>query len=148
MKRALLTILIFAFAFACHAQDAKVIQLSPSDAAEAKSLYAQQKELDAKFADLRYRITKNYLTASKEEEGHTNTYSDPHGAGWVWVKNGWGTGNFNFSEDFRFIVPSNPLPTMNIYGGSYLNPVCFSTLTGTSTSTGILSITPSSGAIQ
>jgi hypothetical protein len=115
----LFTLIVVLSACVCSAQTAKVIQLSESDAAEAKSLYAQQKEIEAKIADLRYRITKNYLTASKEEEGHTNTYSDPRGGGWVWVKEGWGGGNYDFSEDFKFIVPHTSIPqSYGTYGNS------------------------------
>ena len=108
MKLNLLVVVVLFAALPVLGQTAKVIPLTQKDATEAKSLYAQQKDIEGKIADLRYRITKDYLTASKEEEGHTSTYSDPQGGGRVWVRNGWGDGHFDFSEDFKFIVPQEP----------------------------------------
>jgi hypothetical protein len=127
MKCAVTLFMLFLIAPLARCQDAKVIALKPEDSAEAKALYAQQKEVEARIADLRYRITKVYLTAAKDEEGHTNTYSNPRGGGWVWVRSGWGSGDFAFSEDFKFIVPvaSQPQSITPVYCGPgfTINPV-------------------------
>lgn len=116
MKKFALLAIFLALPLLSFGQSAKVIALSPADAAQAKSLYAQQADIEKRIADLQASITHKYLLASKEEEGHTNTIG--YGTkDFMWVKNGWGTGAFQFSEDFKFIVPSpvsNSIPYTHV----------------------------------
>jgi hypothetical protein len=118
-----------------HAQTAKVIQLSPADAAEAKALHAQRDAINKKIDDLQKKITDKYLSVEKPGSGNFLSYSGPVrlcmiNAGcppetpeekkrteeadkkWRESENlkhhleripGWD--DFQFSEDFKFIVP-------------------------------------------
>ena len=91
-------------------QTAKVVALTPEDAAKAKALYAEQARVEENIAQLRDRISMVYL--------------DP----------GWFTG-FEFSEDFKYIVPaSQPLPSVT---NGYTWPICYGTgVTGSITNGG------------
>jgi hypothetical protein len=102
MKRIAVIITIF-LAVPLTAQNAKVIQLSPEDAKQAKVLHDEQEAIAKKIVEFDQAVRTKYLTAPKEQEGHTYTYN--LNGSWVWVKDGWGTGTFQYSEDFKFIVP-------------------------------------------
>ena len=66
-----------------YSQTAKVIQLSPEDANSAKSLYEQKTQIEVEIWHLQDRIKKEYI-------------NDPYR---------WGSTDFEFSDDFKFIVP-------------------------------------------
>jgi hypothetical protein len=109
--KAMFTAALLMGALSLNAQSAKVIQLSPEDAKQAKQLHDASEAAAKKESEFQDVIRERYLKASKEEEGHTQTYGylftfqgkeKSHG---YWVKSGWGNGTFEFSEDFRFIVP-------------------------------------------
>lgn len=98
MKKFALLAVFLALPFVAFGQTAKVIALSPADAAEAKSLYAQRDAIEKKIADLHVKIEHAYVILAQPPE-HPD-----------WVMNwkpGWG-GGFQFSEDFKFIVPLYP----------------------------------------
>ena len=105
MKRIAVIITIF-LAVPLTAQNAKVIQLSPEDAKQAKVLHDEQEAIAKKIVEFDQAVRTKYLTAPKEQEGHTYTYN--LNGSWVWVKDGWTTGLFEYSEDFKFIVPVLP----------------------------------------
>jgi hypothetical protein len=108
-------------------QTAKVIQLSPEDAAQAKSLYTQKAEIEKKIKDLEDAVHDKYLiTAHHGSQGLYGTY-----------KEGWSAG-FDYSEDFRFIVPKS-YPSTNGIWSSGCN--C-ATITPAATNTGSLTVTP------
>lgn len=128
-----------------HAQTADVIQLSASDAKEAAELDAQQKVLEAKVEAFQKHIRDSYLTETLEQrqkEGggsysiadsvpvndsgitfgcinvigqppcpETKPVPDTH----RYYKMNWDMGRFEFSRDFRFIVPKAAPPGSN-YG--------------------------------
>jgi hypothetical protein len=99
-----------------NAQTAKVIALSPEDAELAKSLYNQKTALEKKIADFQDGIKKHYLVEV-----------DKTSSGYCWLgkpcpsyRDGWGFGEFEFSEDFKFIVPKSvpPAPILYNYNGT------------------------------
>lgn len=94
-----------AFGIAIHAQTAKVIALSPVEVKQAQALDAEQKELTARKVAFDEAIRVKYLKAPKEDEGHT--YASGYGTpGFMWIRSGWGQGEFQFSEDWKYIVPA------------------------------------------
>ncbi len=103
MKRIPVIIALF-LAVPLIAQTAKVIQLSPEEAKQAKVLHAEQDSIAKKIVEFDQAIRARYLSAPKDQEGHTQTYL--FNGSWFWVKDGWGAGNFQYSEDFKFIVPA------------------------------------------
>ncbi len=137
MKSLVVVLLLAGFSLSALGQTAKVIQLSPEDAAQAKSLYAQQAAIQKKIDALNDKITTQY-TSEAVPEG--NCIATAYGS-WVFsgpcsgmgaptssVKPGWENG-FEFSEDFKFIVPK-PIPPQTLsncslssgcitYGGMY-----------------------------
>lgn len=125
-----IAIAILGCSVAIGAQTAKVIQLSPEEARQAKSLRDQQDAIAKKIAEFDQTIRDKYLKAAKEEEGHTATYS--LNGKWIWIKSGWGNGSFQYSEDFRFIVPVPYNPTtgtcQSILCGVTLTPAYGSTI--------------------
>lgn len=98
-----IAILVLGFSLAVAGQTAKVVQLSPDEARQAKALHDEQDSVAKKIAEFDQAIRTKYLSAPKNEEGHTNTYS--LNGKWIWVRIGWGNGAFEYSEDFKFIVP-------------------------------------------
>lgn len=114
MKKLTLFLVFFAFPIITLGQSAKVIALSTADAEEAKSLYAQQEVINKKIEALQERIKENYLKerASKPKP-NTICFSS---SGCYWSV-GWETGEFLFSDDFKFIVPK-PFTTPTTSSGS------------------------------
>ena len=107
----------------CMAQNAKVIQLSPEDAAQAKALADEQKALDEKTAAFREAVKQKYLVTTERKEagdcyagvfmtnatsgflvlgdGTINWSSKPE----PYYRRGWRCGEYQYSDDFNFIVP-------------------------------------------
>ena len=118
-----------------HGQTAKVIQLSPEDARQAKALDDAQNELTAKIAAFRETIKQKYLvTTDKKEAG--DCYAGQFMVSYVtdgslvlgddgtissatkpaekpqtppkpapYYRLGWRCGEYQYSDDFKFIVP-------------------------------------------
>jgi hypothetical protein len=126
MKLTLLSVLLLA-ATTLHAQTAKVIQLNPEDAALAKSLHEQKEALDKKIADFDDGVRKHYLLETKKE-GNILTFAFCSNGPCPTYKQGW-SGGFEFSDDYKFIVPTplRPAITYNtcpsyVYGGNTIIP--------------------------
>jgi hypothetical protein len=101
-------ILIMTAAAWCHGQTAKVIQLSPEDAKQAKSLDDEQKALTAKTEAFMASIRKTYLQIKKTDDLFvTGCTSSLKREDIKCYKNGWNFGDFEYSEDFKSIVPVN-----------------------------------------
>ena len=83
--------IILLLAGVAGAQTAKVVELKPDDAKLAQSLYAQKAEIDRKISDQSADILKRYI-----------------GRGGLIQYGGWDAG-FEFSTDFKFIVPATPV---------------------------------------
>lgn len=102
---------LLALSLAAQAQTAKVIELSPDDAAKAKSLYEQKESIDKQIGELEKSVTVKYLANKDHRGGCTSlsSWSEP-----VCVSGVWGVG-FEYSDDFKFIVPKivTPLPAYN-----------------------------------
>lgn len=92
----IIPILLILLTGSLYAQTAKVIQLTPEDANEAKLLYKQKAEVEQKIEDLENKIHGFYLIIHSRDISH-GQYAVP--------KPGWGTGTFEYSEDYKFIVP-------------------------------------------
>lgn len=92
------------------AQTAKVIELSPEDAALAKRLHENQIEIERQMKEFQRHVRITYLL---EHNAHSG--SAGFGNGHCVVKEGeiipgWFCGDFDLSDDFRFIVPT-PMTT-------------------------------------
>jgi hypothetical protein len=115
---------VLVLAMCAGAQTAKVVQLKPEDAARAKALYAEKTRIEQEIADFRQHINDDY-----PEVGVTVPCSASvcMGAGCVpppppkvschrALDGDWANG-FDFSSDFRFVVPSRPAkPSTPAYG--------------------------------
>jgi hypothetical protein len=100
-----LVLLIVVWSIPLLAQDAQVVELDKTDATQAKQLY------EAKIA------------ADKAWDSFNATVKLPKGF----------PSQFEFSKDFRFIVPKTPPLTIS---GTYWPLTCVTTNTGTGTVTG------------
>ena len=111
------SILFLALSLPCVAQTAKVLQLTPDEAKQAKTLYDQQAALEKQIADFHDAITKKYL-----HEKNVAGYDPKTFAGWLYTegqsKPGWFNG-FEYSEDFQFIVPKSYTPSVITCDGYY-----------------------------
>jgi hypothetical protein len=77
---------LFLGAMSSLAQEGKVVQLSPADATAAREAYAAMRSAQKKWEAIRKNAVNNYL--KDLDWYHHNT-------------------EFEFSDDFRFIVPKN-----------------------------------------
>lgn len=125
MKLTILSVLFLAASL--HAQTAKVIPLSPEDAALAKSLADQKAAIVQKMDELQKKITDKYLMEEKPGAATfgyvitcgissnglcTPTQTPPakKGEHHSELKSGWW--NFEYSEDFKYIVPRTVTSTI------------------------------------
>ncbi len=133
-----------------HAQTAKVVQLSPADAAEAKSLYEQKAAIEKKIADLQERISHQYVSDEKvyptsicisgvsvlHPDGTTTSFpsvpcttlkptpEQEKASHYFTIKSGWENG-FEFSDEFKFVVPKaykEPTSCYHYSGGTFVSP--------------------------
>jgi hypothetical protein len=121
MKLALLSVFL-ALPLLLPAQTAKVIQLDPEEAAKVKQLYQQKADAEQAISDFQIKIQEKY-TKRKVEYNPGLSCLTPSGNGIVGVGlcggekdpatkkafywdfiSGWNYG-FEYSEDFKFIVP-------------------------------------------
>ena len=94
MKRTLqIAILLMIGCFSLSAQTTQIVQLTPEDAAKAKTLYEEKSRIEEEINSFRRHILENYLSTKTTETG---TYP--------WPKRGWEFG-FAFTTDYRFVVP-------------------------------------------
>lgn len=124
-------------------QTAKVIALSPEDAKQAESLYQQKKDIEDKIAKLEDLVKNKYLI-----EGVplymgcvfieiANPYPNQTNLHYCRLA-GW-EGGFQFSEDFKFIVPKPPV----LHGDQWnIYPSC-----GSGFLAGCIQLTPSPWAL-
>ena len=113
-------------------QTAKVIQLSPEDARQAKALDDAQNELTAKIAAFRETIKQKYLVTTERKEAgdcYAGVFMTNATSGFLvlgdgtinwsskpekpqappkpepYYRRGWRCGEYQYSDDFKFIVP-------------------------------------------
>lgn len=109
MKLIVLTAAILFALPVIHAfsQTAKVIELDKADAVEARRITDQQKTLDLARVALQQRIREKYLLVKAEGNGvcmFTTLTSLSAPLNCTAYKDGWSFGDFEFSDDYRFIV--------------------------------------------
>lgn len=105
MKRLVTVFASLVFAGCLQAQTAKVIQLSPEDAAQAKALYAQKADIEKQIAGLEQKITTKYL--AKDKSSSFWVFNNQESSPWPWLN------GFEYSDDFKFIVPNKAAPAYN-----------------------------------
>lgn len=92
---------VLALSLSVSAQTAKVMALSDKDAAEAQRLFDAVSTARQALAGFKDKIRQNYLARPVEgavAKGWTTfSYLKP---GWEW--------DFEFSEDYKYIVPNHP----------------------------------------
>ena len=115
MKNALVFLASLVFAVGCYAQTAQVIQLTPDESRQAAALYAQKAEVEAKIAALQTSITEKYTKETRTYVFCTSCVT------YLGTKTGW-EGGFEYSTDFKFIVPAPQPTTFGASGCTYLNP--------------------------
>ena len=122
MKRYTLSLLVAVctmFGTLTHAQSAKVIALTPEDAAKIAKLSAQKAEIERQIEEFNKHVTDFYLTTPAESvtAGGTEWFC-------YWADNKhkcsrYGWNDFEYSTDFKYIVPkATPTPTNTICGGT------------------------------
>jgi hypothetical protein len=150
LVQSLVGLLLFS-SITCYAQSAKVIALSESDASSIASLYKQKQDIQNKIDKLKIEIGNKY-TKTDDYYSSTGCFS-VNGSGQLSLttceqpkltqgqeeqnkvyipKVGWENG-FEFSEDFKFIVPI----TLN-YTSTY-NNTCISNPNNWTTAGGLIS---------
>ena len=120
MKSILIGILIMC-CIPVVAQTAQVIELSPAEGKQAMDLYAQKTAIEKKIEDFRQTIQNKYVSEKVPSDGFvvcagvTNGYlTCPPPDTTIIPKNGWEYG-FQFSDDFRFIVPKTSPPNSAVH---------------------------------
>jgi hypothetical protein len=117
MKIVVLSLLLVVGA---QAQTAKVVALSGEDAQRAASLHRLLIDTQSSIKQFDADIRAKYLRNPDNKTNHT-----PRGPiespGWNYqqygFKEGWGTGDFEYSDDYKYIVPA-PKLEFNINQGS------------------------------
>ena len=111
-----------AVCLASHAQTAKVIALSDADAAKVKSLYDQRADIDKQINDMheqirvKYTIRATHFSCGSAIQTHESAkfcslQTNIYGTGTAQETiDGWWVG-FEYSDDFKFIVPTTYKPT-------------------------------------
>lgn len=136
----------------CAAQNAKVVQLSPEHAAQAKALHDKEVALQKEKDDFTRMIQNKYLSEQREDSQYIGSGSfvcvnsdskivscdpgksepPPKKVFRLVIQHGWEQG-FEYDENFRFIVPK-PEPPSRPYSGCYggvFPAATFTTLWGT-----------------
>lgn len=105
--------LILLFASAAFPQTANVIELAPDDSARAKAAWDVLQTAQHNWDDLQEHMRVKYTTDGRNDKDR-------------WPKAAF-TYGFEFSKDFRFIVPklatSGTLTYGNSWGGNYITPI-------------------------
>ena len=111
MKMFLVSLIAIA---SCFAQEAKVIQLSKEDATRVKATYEALQKAQADWEAIKRKIADTYTTANGETRSVTIVEGREYKSDWV---------KFEFSEDFKFIVPKRSSTTGPIYWGNTPLPI-------------------------
>jgi hypothetical protein len=114
MKIVLLSLLLTVTA---HAQTAKVISISDEDAQHAASLHKLLHDTENNIKVFDAEIKAKYLRNPDDKTNHTPPpticmsnqciTSDPSWASQYGFKEGWGMGQFEYSDDYKYIVPAH-----------------------------------------
>lgn len=112
MKKMFSFFLFMATVLAANGQSAKVIILEDDDAVKAKALYAQRDKVNQEIIDLQNKIRMRYLSK-------------------------WNTQLFEFSEDFKYVVPSTVSPFTGSNCCGWILGGCLTTTPATTNTFGI-----------
>lgn len=102
--RSILVAVLF-FAIPAFPQSANVIALSADDTTRVKKAWDALQKAQKDWDDTRESITNGYLVAPSDKESGCMSPTP--------IKKGWGCGDFDFSKDFRFIVPKEKIIVPN-----------------------------------
>ena len=112
------------------AQTAQVIELPKETADRVKSLYEQKAKIEADIEAERQKIEEKILHPLRDKL--EERYNKSNGIWFASGDEGWPNG-FEYSSDFRFIVPkqSPPVSIQNYPGCSWISPVTSNAIQGT-----------------
>lgn len=141
IRIAVLSIMGFA-SVVSFAQTTKVIPVDPEDAKTIQALYDLKDEIDKEIADLRNQVVDKYLIedripATKSDNSYktvsahfqkSDSSLTMNDAGeWISYLPGFEDGKFQFSDDYKYLVPQKSTSTVcspstvALPGGSTLN---------------------------
>jgi hypothetical protein len=89
-----------------QAQTAKVYKLPADEAAQAKTLYAEQAKVSEQIEELRAKITKEFFRTGKD----TCQEVTIDGQRYDTCRDFFTGGLFDFSDDFQFVIPRPVVP--------------------------------------
>ena len=115
MKQILVVLLLSIAAFT---QAGKVLELDLADAKEAKSAYDDMTRANKRMADFNQRMREKYLVVkdgSDSAASNIATCLTGTANGCAYYRKGWENG-FEYSDDFRFMVPSPYKPPTGVCG--------------------------------
>ena len=114
-------------AMAASAQTAKVVQLTPDEAKQAKALYDQQQELTKVTEQFRAALRDKYLKRPPDPPQPKVTVGSfslcgvslcPANYSPSPYKAGWESGEYIYTDDFKFLVPKPYQNGSSSYGSS------------------------------
>ena len=115
-----LILLGFGFLIGAHAQkhEAVVQPLTTEETMQAQSLYKQQAEIEKQIKDFKAGLAKKYIwekvTKAQLAGGYIfyDGFQDKTGQHWSY-KTGWIDDDFDYSVDYKYIVPAKKLTVVN-----------------------------------
>jgi hypothetical protein len=119
MKRLILVLFVATGVFA---QSANVIQLEPSDSARAQKAWDALQKAQAEWDALYDEFQDKYIVVLKSNDHSTVQRSSGKA---VSVPSDWARG-FEFSKDFKAVVPKTMVTTGTTITGSWTYPNCWS----------------------
>jgi hypothetical protein len=122
MRMLLVVALIVVCAGAVFGQTAQVIELTPNEAKQAATLYAEKAAVEAKIEALRNALTSKYVMVRTLQVGSAKGWVDCGPGGCLPVTRPEWLNGFVYSTDFKFIVPASSL-TFQIGGAGCTTPI-------------------------
>jgi hypothetical protein len=128
MKKIAMTV-VFLAAISLHAQTAKVIALEPADAQKAAKLADELKKAQTAMKDFQIHVQDKYVSkpcTTIAFAGSEGKLQCSIGGGCTCRTDGW-EHSFEFSEDYKFIVPKQSPPSyqpQNTPSAPWLAPHC------------------------
>lgn len=119
MKRVVLMFALVLAAVGVSAQNAKVIQIDKDDARDAKAKWEALQKAQADWDAVTERVKKDYLIISANSK-ECGSIAFGNSSGGSCYRSGWEIG-FDFSSDFKFIVPK-PRQFINGCNGGFGGP--------------------------
>lgn len=124
------------------AQNAKVIQIDRDDARDAKAKWEALQKAQADWDAVAERVKKDYVYVSKSSQECGSQFMNVD----YCYRKGW-ENNFDFSTDFKFIVPK-PQPQYSGCNGTSWNGNCGYIFSGATVPTSTFTTNSAIGVIQ